>query len=95
MTTVIIVPTEMEPSASSANYPELQARLVHWKRQTVAELRAACQDAGEDDKGNKTDLALRLALAMLPSAVPSAAVPSTAAGKRKAKAKATATATAK
>ena len=66
--------------------PQLQRRVQHWKAMSVAELKTECSAARCSVTGNKTVLALRLALKSLPAEVPVAtpAPASKAAGKRKA-----------
>jgi hypothetical protein len=56
--------------ATAAMVPELEARLAHWRTKKVVELKAECKAVGERVTGNKTDLALRLALKSLPTVVP-------------------------
>lgn len=66
--------------------PQLQRRVQHWKALSVAELKTECSAARCTVTGNKSVLALRLALKSLPADVPMAtpAPTSKAAGKRKA-----------
>ena len=66
--------------------PQLQRRVQHWKAMSVAELKTECSSARCSVTGNKSVLALRLALKSLPAEVTIAtpAPASKAAGKRKA-----------
>ena len=76
----------MDKTNTELKDPALQARVAHWKTASAAALKGACGNAGCQISGNKSVLALRLALKGLPENVPAASpTPATkAAGKRKA-----------
>ena len=76
---------ELAQSVDRLHDASFQARVAYWKAHSAADLKTACQTPKAHITGNKSVLALRLAVKDLPAVVPSEPpVSSKAAGKRKA-----------